>query len=702
MLPPAPRPERLRLADRLAAARRTRFVGRLVERELFQGALHAAEPPFAVLHLHGPGGIGKTALLAEYARIATEAGCLTVRLDGRDLDPSPPGFLLALRQALGLVEGAAPLEALAQPPRTVLLLDTYEALTPIDAWLRESFLPQLPGQTLVVIAGRHPPDVSWRSDPDWSELARLVSLRNLPPEDSRVYLRARGIPEGEHSAVLAFTHGHPLALALVADLLARSGQKTFSPEQVPDVVRALLERFVQQVPSVTHRRALEVCARTRVTTEALLTEVLGAAEAPALFAWLRGLSFIEQGQEGLFPHDLAREALDADLRWRDPASFRDLHGRVLRHLVRRLQARTGQDQQRAYFDLLYLSRNNPLMRPYYDWEAMGTAYAVPAIPEDFAAILAMIRRHEGEASARIAAYWLGRRPDAFLAMRGAGPQPVGVLANLLLDEVNAEDCAADPAIAAAWRFVRRHGPLRSGERLWHVRFWMSREGYQDLAAVTVAAAVGGTGWLTTPGLAWTFLTVADPDFWEPNCTVIGFPRAPEAAFAVGGRRYGVFAHDWRVEPPLAWIEHKGLLEFTDAAVVPAPLDQAARAPLVVLSHPDFEEAVRRGLRDFTRPAVLAANPLLRSRVAAEYADETPTSATLRALLCEAAESLRANPRDEKLYRALRRTYLEPAATQELAAEQLGLPFSTYRYHLTGGIARMTEWLWQRELHGPEG
>jgi hypothetical protein len=38
----------------------------------------------------------------------------------------------------------------------------------------------------------------------------------------------------------------------------------------------------------------------------------------------------------------------------------------------------------------------------------------------------------------------------------------------------------------------------------------------------------------------------------------------------------------------------------------------------------------------------------------------------------------------------------------LAAELLGLPFSTYRYHLAGGIARVTESLWQRELHGPEG
>ena len=694
-------PERaVRLADRLVMAQRQRFVGRAGELELFRSALQGSEPPFAVLHVYGPGGVGKTRLLGEYARVADSDGLPMVRLDGRTIEPSPGRISARPASGDAACRPASPLAALGRQPRSALLIDTYERLTPLDAWLRETFLPQLPGQMLIVIAGRNPPTSAWRMDPGWQDLVRVISLRNLPPQDSRAYLRARGIPEARHPSVLAFTHGHPLALALVADVLTRGERETFSPENAPDVVRVLLERFVQQVPSAAHRRALEVCARTRVTTEALLADVLGPADAPALFAWLRGLSFVEQGAEGLFPHDLAREVLDADLRWRDPESFRDLHARVLRSLVRRLQARTGREQQRAYFDLVYLSRNSPLMRTYYDWKAMGTAYAEPAAPEDSPAILAMVRRHEGEASERIAAYWLGRRPDAFLAFRGAGRQLAGFTAVLLLDEADPEACAADPAVAAAWQCVRRYGPLRPGERLMHHRFWMSRGGYQDRAAVTLTAAAGAPRWLTTPGLAWTFLAVADPDFREAHFTTIGFPRAPEAEFEVGGRRYGVFAHDWRVEPPLTWIERKGQL---DPAVesAPAPLDWESRAPLVVLSRPDFEAAVRRALRDFTRPAALAANPLLRSRVAAEHAGGAPTPATLQALLREATETLQANPTDEKLHRAIRRTYLEPAATQELAAELLGLPFSTYRCHLSGGIGRVTEWLWRRELHGLE-
>jgi hypothetical protein len=229
----------------------------------------------------------------------------------------------------------------------------------------------LPDQTLVVLAGRNPPTAAWREDPAWSELAQVLPLRNLPPGDSRAYLQARGISEAQQAEVIAFTLGHALALALLADLLARSEEDALSPMHTPDVLRVLLARFIDQVPSAAHRRALEVCARARVTTVAVLADVMGLADAPALFDWLRGLSFIEHGPEGLFPHDLAREVLDGDLRWRDPASFRDLNARLLRALTPQLQARTGRDQQRAYFDFMYLSRHNRFMRSHFDWESLG-------------------------------------------------------------------------------------------------------------------------------------------------------------------------------------------------------------------------------------------------------------------------------------------------------------------------------------------
>jgi hypothetical protein len=107
------------------------------------------------------------------------------------------------------------------------------------------------------------------------------------------------------------------------------------------------------------------------------------------------------------------------------------------------------------------------------------------------------------------------------------------------------------------------------------------------------------------------------------------------------------------------------------------------------------------LRNFHRSEELRANPLLRSRMVVERAgadaNDSASIGALQDLLQEAADSLRASPREAKGYRALHRTYLEPAPSQERAAELLGLPFSTYRRHLKGGITRVVEILWQREI-----
>ena len=194
--------------------------------------------------------------------------------------------------------------------------------------------------------------------------------------------------------------------------------------------------------------------------------------------------------------------------------------------------------------------------------------------------------------------------------------------------------------------------------------------------------------MTRPRLAWDLVGPwADADAIEPIMRYIDHHPSPDAAFEVGGRRYQLFAHDWRQVGIAEW------LDLMAGRELDAGFDAGAteRAPLLALSQPEFAAATRRALRDLHRADALAANPLARTRMAVG----TP----LADLIEQAVSALRADPRDAKLARALERTYLRPAPTQERAAEVLGLPFSTYRRHLTRGVERVVEWLWQRELHG---
>ncbi|MBD1865126.1 MULTISPECIES: ATP-binding protein [Trichocoleus] len=689
------------LSEHLEAVRQQRFVGRTHERHLFESALNRAELPFYVLHIFGPGGVGKTTLLGEFARLCEPAQIPVIQLDARNIEPSPESFLEALRFHLNLASTDSPLVALAaHTGRQVFVLDTYENLASLDSWLREKFLPQLPANILTVIAGRHAPAAGWRTDSGWQALIHLLPLRNLSPEESRDYLIKRAVPVNQHQAVLNFTYGYPLALSLVADVFAQGQELSFQPEAAPDVVKNLLERFVQEVPSSAHRVALEACSLVRLTTEALLAVMLDQPDVHELFDWLRSLSFVESGRAGLFPHDLAREVLVADLRWRNPDWYAELHQRSRQYYTQRLGQTQGEAQHRVLFDYIFLHRDNPAVRPRFTWQETSSLVTDTFHPSDSPALLQIVTTHEGAASAQLADYWLERQPQNVLVFRDVEQQLVGFVMTLALHQATAADVAGDPGTQAAWSYLQTYAPLRLGEGATLFRFWMARETYQAVSPTQSLIFINFVQHhRLTPKLAFTFFACADPDFWAAMFAYADLARLPEADFTIGEQRYGVYGHDWRVVSPMAWQELLAQREIAASAqaATPAPLGE----PLLVLSQPAFAIAVRDLLRHFTHLDRLYHNPLLQSRLVMERsptnAGKAERVAALQHLVQEAAASLQASHREAKLYRALYHTYLQPTPTQEQVAELLDVPFSTFRRHLKNGMARLTEILWHQEI-----
>ncbi|UGT55929.1 ATP-binding protein [Nocardia asteroides] len=666
------------VADRLRRARRRRFVGRVGEVELFRTALDAEEPPFTVLFLHGPGGIGKTALLTELRDVAVTAGIRTVWTDGRTADPTPAAF-----------------QHVVEPGDSefVLFVDTFERLTPLESWLREDFLPGLPTRALVVVAGRNPPAPAWTADSGWQELLRVISLRNLAPDDARAYLRAAGVAESSHERILTLTHGHPLALSLLVDVVRQtSADLPASLLEAPDAVRALLARFVDSVPGPAHRSALEVCAHVRHTTEALLRAAIGEAGSAEVFEWLRGLAIMEHGPLGLAPHDIARDVLDADLRWRDPSAYLDIHQRIRAHLLEQLDGAAHDTPPVA--DLVFLHRHNPTISGYWDWSSFGRAFPDRFRSTDREAILAMTKRHQGLEQAELVEFWLERQPERFVAVRESGSTPIGFFCRLALHEATEADLTADPGTRTMWDHATRYGRTTPDEPVYAGRFLVDAQADQRPSpTMNTVTAFSTHAWLSQRGVAWDFIgAFAESESWEPFMRHIDFHHAD--GYTIGARRYAVYAHDWRRVGVAQW------LDLTNDRVLGAPLARPAPPePELVLSHQEFVDAVRAALRDMKRGARLDRNPLLRSRVVRSRPGAA-TGQELRALITETAESLCADPRGAKLHRVLDRTFLRPAPTQELAAAMLDLPFSTYRRHLTQGIERVAAELWERELYRP--
>ena len=538
-----------------------------------------------------------------------------------------------------------------------------------------------------MLAGRDPPAPPWRTDPGWRQLVAVHRLDPFDPAESEELLAHAGVVPPARPHLVTLGRGHPLTMALLADLAA-SGEVPDTLADAPDLISALLESFLRDVPSDAHLTGLATCAIAWLTTEDLLAQLVGA-DAAAVWRWLARLPFITAGPRGLSAHDLARDVLDAEFERRAPERYRAYRRIIYAHAVAGLRAATGLDRQLHAQQLFFLLRNSPLAAAISALRAQGSATVVAGPPgrtrpgvRDHRTVrrTGQRRARPGLAlrTARTPQRGAHRRRRRRVRLPRAVPQRVGAGGPRPGRAGHARPHR--PGRTTAPRGTRRHLPLLRPEPA-------------DTNATRTPCWPGtspaSSNWLTRP-LAWSFVVaVDDRGRRHPSSTTWAF--APLVEVDVGGMRHVAYGIDWRRLPVDAWLDlmrergHSGQTGPPPAALLrPPPLDRAR-----------FAAAVKTALQTLHRPDQLATNPLLGSALAATATG--PDAGQLRTTIEDAVAHLGNQPKGDQLRAVLHRTYLRPAPTQEAAAEVLDLPLSTYRRHLAKALEHLTDLLWTVEI-----
>jgi len=520
-----------------------------------------------VAFVHGIAGVGKSMLLQAAVVDARARGTLVVALDGRAFEPTERGFLSSLGGALNtpLATVVDVTGALASDARVLLTIDTHEQLRLLDAWLRQSFVPALPHNVRLLVAGRDTP-TAWQRD--LGGLLRTIRLDNLSDEAARTLLRRAGVDSAIAARVAQVARGHPLSLQLAAGALVERPGLPAEDAVLGPMVEELARLYIDGLDPMT-RRALDAASVVRRTTLTLLEAMLPDDDPAELFAALRALPFVELGTEGLVVHETVRVATSAMLQASDPARHRVHRRAAWTRLRAELRAAGRADLWRYTADMLYLVEN-PIVRDAFFPSGSDELTIEPARAGDHAAITAMSAALQGaEATALVDAWWRSA-PDAFRVVRDAAGVVHGFSCRCQPQDVSRSLLRSDP-VTAAWMEHLRRAPVPSGQRVLFSRHALARS---EMARAMLWLDVKRVYLELRPTLRRLYTQVPDVDRALTVLAPLGFTALPGAPVQIGHHDYWTLVNDFGPGSIDGWLTEVVGREL--AADESAMLDTTAR------------------------------------------------------------------------------------------------------------------------------
>jgi len=631
----------------------TNFVGRRRELTHFEEFLNGDDLGHRVLLVNGPGGIGKTCLLDAFAERACGVGWAVHAWTAEQIAEFDVDV-----EELG--------EVAAQPGRHLLLVDGCDDRAAIWRQLRVRVGSRLSASNRLVVASRLAPQLTWHTA-GWDRAADSLALGGLSDLDADELVLRRGLTvEPDRRRVVDWAEGHPLALALAADLVRAEKPGAVPFERDSDVAAVVIDHVVGSRAGATADRVLATAAMASDPDGPALAAALPDVDPEWAESWLRGQSFVRPYGSRLRVHDSVRGLIASAYEAADPDAALLIRRALADHYLRR-----GLDgEPRALIDLSGLV-HDPALRHGLGQEEGRQTQASAARPEEFDELmeLSAYSPHAREGVRR----WFEEAPEHIVVARGPRGELVGwVLAATL--RRHPDWVAEDPVLGPWIEHARERHPdgdaffprdlvdlgntaapvpatIAWGHAWFVRRLGISGERYCYAAAHESPAPAAMHGeWLRATGHVRI-----------PQLTVGSGPDATHCWFVDHGRG-GLAALIWRL--------------------VYADLGLTAPAGLPILG---ADLAVREALRNLHDAGALARSPMARGSGVAQRA------AYVRRSLDAAIEAAFGSAeRDVELRRVLEVTYFEPSGGAGARARQLALSRATYYRRLDEAIRRVAD------------
>jgi Bacterial transcriptional activator domain len=367
----APRAGHVTLGQQIAAEEARLFQGRHAELDRMLSLMTASARLPRIVQLHGPAGIGKTAFAHALARGCAARGWPAVILDSHDFHHDAAGLTGAMTARC--TETWSP--DCGRP--LLLVLDTVEHMRDMEHQLWNAFLPRIAGPVLVMLSGRCSTPIFARPAA-WQGLVDELELRGLPAAESRRLVQLHGVSNPHLlDEILAFGRGNPLFLIMAAQHAQSAGSRRL--DLYGSVSRSLIGRMTSEIANPGVRGLLEAASLVSTFNQELLAAMLGH-DVSGSFDTLCRLSTVRPVPAGLRLHDLVRDCVAADFRWRAPRACREMQQRAYLYLAQ--QARSAGDAAPYIQELLHLVSGLSAWARFYAPVGHPDVHVRPVSPDD--------------------------------------------------------------------------------------------------------------------------------------------------------------------------------------------------------------------------------------------------------------------------------------------------------------------------------